>query len=103
MGNVVSYYSSWAEDGRVFIQNEFCNGGSLGMQIKQKKDLGEHFSEAELAKVLVDVMSGLKYMHSKQLAHLDIKPDNIFISREREVQSFIRSASFLSHDSVISF
>ena len=85
--NVVSYYSSWAEDGRVFIQNEFCNGGSLGMQIKQKKDLGEHFSEAELAKVLVDVMSGLKYMHSKQLAHLDIKPDNIFISREREVST----------------
>ena len=85
--NVVSYYSSWAEDGRVFIQNEFCNGGSLGMQIKQKKALGEHFSEAELAKVLVDVMSGLKYMHSKQLAHLDIKPDNIFISREREVST----------------
>ena len=82
--NVVSYYSSWAEDGRVFIQNEYCNGGTLGMQIRQKKALGEKFSEAELAKVLVDVMSGLKYMHSKQLAHLDIKPDNIFISRERE-------------------
>merc|ERR1712088_1063523 len=82
--NVVSYYSSWAEDGRVFIQNEYCNGGTLGMQIRQKKALGEKFSEAELAKVLVDVMNGLKYMHSEQLAHLDIKPDNIFISRERE-------------------
>merc|ERR1712088_725186 len=85
--NVVSYYSSWAEDGRVFIQNEYCNGGTLGMQIRQKKALGEKFSEAELAKVLLDVMSGLKYMHSKQLAHLDIKPDNIFISREREVST----------------
>jgi len=90
--HVVRYYTSWVEGGQVYIQNEFCDGGSLAEKIKQLRSSGERLTEDQLKQILVDVLKGLQYIHSKQLAHLDIKPDNIFISREEESRSPFRTA-----------
>lgn len=83
--HVVRYYNSWVEDGQVFIQNEFCQGGSLAEKIEEKRVSGQNFSEEELKKILRHTLKGLQYIHSKQLAHLDIKPENIFISIDQEI------------------
>jgi len=80
--HVVRYYNSWVENGQVYIQNEYCEGGSLASQIEEFRSSGRRFTETELKRIIVNTAKGLQYIHSKQLVHLDIKPENIFISLE---------------------
>ena len=91
--HVVRYYNSWVENGRVYIQNEFCEGGSLGNRIdelreeNQASNADKRFPECELKKILLHAAKGLQYIHSKGLVHLDVKPENIFIALEHASNS----------------
>merc|ERR1712066_583379 len=82
--HIVRYYNSWVEGGLVFIQNEFCDGGSLGALIEQHRHHQTHLSEAELRRLMSHIGKGLQYVHSLHLAHLDVKPGNILISTNYE-------------------
>ena len=74
--NIVTYYSAWAEDGHVIIQREFCNGGSL---LDTSRNNGFNFSQDELKSALFQMANGLTHIHSRGMAHTDMKPSNIFV------------------------
>jgi serine/threonine protein kinase len=40
---------------------------------------GVRFTEAQLIDVLRQVAQGLSHIHRKGLAHLDVKPENIYV------------------------
>lgn len=84
--HVVRYYSAWAENDHMIIQNEYCNGGSLADLVENCRRTGRRISENFIKQVLLHTSKGLKYIHSQQLVHMDIKSANIFVSREQKVK-----------------
>lgn len=75
--NILRYHDAWFEDrGRVLhMQTEYLPEGSLFshyIEDERAMPLDELFALA------TDISSALSFMHSKGIAHLDVKPDNIF-------------------------
>lgn len=80
--NIIQYFFSWAEKDlhggeNIYICMELCMD-TLSNLMKTKGA----FKEGELANLLLQMASALSYMHKKGVCHLDIKPDNIFITCE---------------------
>ena len=57
-----------------YIVNEFCSGGELF-----EKALG-NLSETQISVIFKQILSGLSYLHSKNIMHRDLKLENILIS-----------------------
>jgi wee1-like protein kinase len=74
--HIIRYYASWFEEGRLFIQTEYCESTVPDLIT----DAGGSLDEQAILMMLRDISRGLKFLHQMNLVHLDIKPANIFQS-----------------------
>ncbi|OLL22103.1 Mitosis inhibitor protein kinase wee1 [Neolecta irregularis DAH-3] len=79
--HIVHLYDSWEQDGRLFIQTEYCDNGNLEDFLQE---YGRHarLDEFRVWKVLTEITLGLQHIHDNGVIHLDLKPANIFITFE---------------------
>jgi wee1-like protein kinase len=77
---IVRYHTSWMEYDHLYIQMELCEG-SLSKFIDSPS--GERMDERGMLGVLRDVSAALACAHDRGVAHMDVKPDNIFILKGR--------------------
>lgn len=76
--NIANVYDWFEENNTAYIIMEFISGKSLYQVWKDEKPLSE-----ELVKgYIIEVAEALKVVHSKNLLHRDIKPDNIIIDTQ---------------------
>lgn len=66
-------------DGRVYVSMEYLKKGSLDDEAK-----GSYVHLTRARKLMIDVLRGLEYTHSKEIIHRDIKPSNILIGDSLE-------------------
>ncbi|XP_064602098.1 membrane-associated tyrosine- and threonine-specific cdc2-inhibitory kinase-like [Liolophura sinensis] len=75
--NCVRFFKAWEERQHLYIQTELCLT-SLNTFAENQHDI----TEIVLWNYLVDLLMALKHLHDHNLIHMDIKPENIFISKE---------------------
>lgn len=84
--NIVSYYRAWQQDRSLHIQMELCEGGSLENWLQRLSAEGNEgmMPESDVWRVARDVTAALAFLHLHAVVHLDVKPENIFISRKSD-------------------
>lgn len=78
---IVRGYRLLRENGTVYQVMEYLPGLSLTHWLARHP----HPTEAQLVEILLRLMDGLEALHSHQVLHRDIKPDNIIMKEEGPV------------------
>jgi serine/threonine protein kinase len=59
---------------------DLADGGDLQKYINERKTAGKPFTEAEIVKLVANIILGLNELHSNGIQHRDLKPANIVLS-----------------------
>ncbi|ODN00332.1 Membrane-associated tyrosine- and threonine-specific cdc2-inhibitory kinase [Orchesella cincta] len=73
--HLVALISAWEEEGHLFLQMELCSK-SLTQEIED----GHYLTEDETWDLFIDMLFALQHLHTHHLVHMDLKPDNIFLT-----------------------
>ena len=86
--NVVEYKDSFLSDQSSYLclVMDFAPKGDVFAKIKQCKDNETFIEESEIWNILIQVLRGLKALHSKHIVHRDIKSANIFLYENNVVK-----------------
>ena len=84
--NIIKYYSSFLENEILYIIMEYAELGDLYSLIKYYKKHSKFFDEIDLWKIASEILSGLDYLHSKNIIHRDIKCLNLFITKDNHIK-----------------
>ena len=78
--NIVKHYKFINKNNSLCIISEYLNNGDLLHFMNAYRDLGLIIEEKILWKIFLQCAAGLKYIHSKNIIHRNIKLDNIYIT-----------------------
>ncbi|CAK89787.1 unnamed protein product (macronuclear) [Paramecium tetraurelia] len=85
--NLIEVYEG---DNNIYLIMDLAQGGSLYKEMKNKVSL---YSREEVQNIMYQILSGLHYIHSKQIMHRDLKPENILF-REKGNLNTLTIADF---------
>mmetsp|Transcript_46142 Transcript_46142/g.128368 ORF Transcript_46142/g.128368 Transcript_46142/m.128368 type:complete len:531 (-) Transcript_46142:164-1756(-) len=76
--HVVKLFEASKDHQFTYLAMELCEGGELLDAIIAAK----HFSENQAAQVMQQILRAVLYVHSKDIAHRDLKPQNFLLQRK---------------------
>ncbi|GJD11505.1 Wee1-like protein kinase [Galdieria sulphuraria] len=95
---VVRYFTAWIEDDILYIQTELCEGGSV-MSLWKSGNLV--FDTERMREFIYQIASGLAIYHEKGLVHLDIKPENIYMTSNGTCKIGDLGLTALAEDTIV--
>ena len=84
--NVVKYYSCFKDNNYLNIIMEYCVFSNLRKFIDYHKNNNKPISQNVLNIIISDIISGLGYVHNKNIIHRNLKPENIFIDKNYNIK-----------------
>jgi len=88
--NVVFLVNCFETEKNIYIVQEFCNSGDLSKYMETKKNI----PEAEALDILGQMVKGLHELILREIAHRDIKPDNIFMHERKDGKIIYKIGDF---------
>lgn len=80
--NIVRLYEIFESEKHMLYVNELCVGGDLLTYVRKRRRIKE-----SVAKYLfLQIIDGLRYIHSKGILHRDIKLDNILLDETGKIK-----------------
>jgi NIMA (never in mitosis gene a)-related kinase len=77
---IVRFYEALGDCKRLCIVTEYCRLGDLAHLIDRKKKKNKHFREDIIWCFLLELLEGLRVLHSCGVVHRDLKSANILLS-----------------------
>lgn len=79
--NIIRVVEAFEANNTVYYAMEYVDGGSLDDLIKNSNGI----SETETLKYAIQIGDALRFMHSKNMLHLDMKPSNIMLHNNKAI------------------
>ena len=77
--NIIKFINSYTYENELYTVMEYARGGELGNLISKKQIL----SEWESRRIFKQLHEAVRYIHSRNVVHRDLKPNNIlFLDKE---------------------
>lgn len=76
--SIVTFHHHFFHGGILYLVMEYCSGGNLDVLIESKNKLDID----ESLKISVNICEVFEFIHSKNIVHRDIKPNNILIDND---------------------
>ena len=80
---IPQFRATFAQNQRLFLVQDYVEGKTYRVLLAERKSRNEKFTEAEVLRLLQQLLPVLDYIHSQGIVHRDIAPDNIIL-RERD-------------------
>ena len=91
---IIGYYGSAKDDFEMYILYEYINGGDLW----EKSVIYGMPCEKLIKYYFIQLLKGIKHIHSFNIAHRDIKPENIMVTKDGKTIKIIDFGSSLDLD-----
>jgi len=75
--NIIQYFDVYADDDFLYVVMELCQGGEVFAKIIELK----RFAEQDAAVIGKQMLLAIKYIHSINIIHRDIKAENFMLER----------------------
>eukprot|EP00934_Nitzschia_sp_Nitz4_P008766 Nitzschia sp. Nitz4//scaffold154_size52827//22184//25178//NITZ4_006776-RA/size52827-snap-gene-0.3-mRNA-1//1//CDS//3329537308//8756//frame0 len=76
--NIVRLEEVYESHSEIYLVQELCTGGELFDRLDEQPDY--HYTEAECARLVKQMLSAVRYLHSKGIIHRDLKLENFLFS-----------------------
>nr|RNJ67037.1 MAG: serine/threonine protein kinase [Leptolyngbya sp. IPPAS B-1204] len=78
---IPKFFAGFEEDERLFIAQEYIDGKTYWRLLQERQRQGCSFNQREIVAWLWSLLRVLDYLHSQNIVHRDISPDNIMLPK----------------------